>query len=242
MDSQKPLIIAHRGSAGEAPENTMAAFKLALEQQCDAIELDVHISKDGEIIVCHDATLDRTTNGTGYLYEKTASEIKAFDAGSWFDEKYAGEQVPLLEEVFDLVPPQIMINIEIKYSYEHNIESRLIELMRRKNRLSNVVVSSFDYKSLAVLKELEPEVKIGLLYNANFIRHRDAAALMPVPVYSLHPNILRISKEDIADARNHGLHVYPYTINTEEDMKQALQTHVSGIITDYPAVLRSLLS
>ncbi|MEF2246778.1 MULTISPECIES: glycerophosphodiester phosphodiesterase [unclassified Paenibacillus] len=241
MELTKPLIIAHRGSAGEAPENTMAAFKLALEQQCDAIELDVHLSKDGKIIVCHDATVDRTTNGKGHIHEMTVDQIKALDAGSWFDAKYAGEQIPLLEEVFDLVPPHIMINVEVKYPYGHEIEAKLIQLMREKNRVDNVVVSSFDFKSLLVLKGLEPEVKIGLLYNVNFVRHRDAAVIMQVPVYSLHPNMKRISKEDVADAKSHGLHVYPYTINTEKDMRKAINCKVSGIITDYPAVLRKVL-
>lgn len=241
METTKPLIIAHRGSAGEAPENTIAAFRLALEQQCDAIELDVHLSKDGEIIVCHDATVDRTTNGTGSIHEMTVEQLKALDAGSWFDAKFAGEQIPLLEEVFDLVPPHIMINVEVKYPYGHEIEAKLVELMRKKNRIENVVVSSFDFKSLLMLKGIEPEVKIGLLYNTNFVRHRDAAVIMQVPVYSLHPNMQRIGKEDIADAKSHGLQVYPYTVNKDEHMRLAIDCGVSGIITDYPARLKQVL-
>ncbi|MDQ0896529.1 glycerophosphodiester phosphodiesterase family protein [Paenibacillus sp. V4I7] len=150
MTKQPLLVIAHRGAKGEAPENTMAAFRLGLEQGCDAIELDIHLSKDGEIVVIHDDTMHRTTDISGKVNELTLAELKQADAGRWFHEKYAGERVPLLEEVFDLVPANIMINVEVKYSYGRKLESALVELMRRKNRIHNVVVSSFDHKVFAV--------------------------------------------------------------------------------------------
>ena len=155
----KPVIFAHRGASGEAPENTLAAFKLGLAQGCDAFELDVHLSKDGQIVVIHDGTIDRTTDGLGAVNEMTVEELKAFDAGSWFDEKYRGERIPLLEEVFDITPGHIIINIEIKGSYNGQLEPALIDLLKKRDRLDTVVISSFDWKSLRYIKELEPGSK-----------------------------------------------------------------------------------
>ncbi|CAG7641013.1 Glycerophosphodiester phosphodiesterase [Paenibacillus solanacearum] len=241
MATNQPLVIAHRGAKGEAPENTLAAFRLGLEQGCDAIELDIHLSKDGEIIVIHDATMDRTSDMTGTVNKLTLAEIKQADAGKWFDEKYAGEKVPTLEEVFDLVPEHIMINVEIKGSYNRKLELALADLMKRKNRVHNVVISSFDHKCLVFMKLLLPDVRIGLLYDCNIGRHSALAATTGVPVFSLHPNAKRIDKEDVRDAVEQGLQVYAYTINDAAKMEQAIDAGISGIITDFPGRLREIL-
>ncbi|MDQ0878680.1 glycerophosphoryl diester phosphodiesterase [Paenibacillus sp. V4I3] len=242
MTKQPLLVIAHRGARGEAPENTLAAFRLGLEQGCDAIELDIHLSKDGEIVVIHDDTLNRTTDINGRVNELTLTELKQADAGRWFHEKYACERVPLLEEVFDLVPANVIINVEIKHSYGRKIEPALVELMKRKNRMQNVIVSSFDHKCLLFLKLLEPEIKIGLLYDINPGRHIALATGLGFPVYSLHPKHTRIVGEDVRDAIAQGLRVFPYTINDEERMAELIDYGVSGIITDYPRKLRAMLS
>lgn len=242
MTNSDFLVMAHRGSMGQAPENTMAAFQLGIDQGCNAIELDIHLSKDGEIVVCHDATLDRTTDQTGYINDLTVKELKKADAGRWFHEKYEGERLPLLEEVFDLVSPHILLNIEIKLSYGRQLELKLLELLKKRNRFDSVILSSFHMKSLRFLKQSEPEVKIGLIYNCNFLQHREAATLMGVPVYSLHPNFHNIDPEDIEDAIIHGLKVFPYTINDEKEMNQAISYGVSGIITNFPDRLHSIIS
>lgn len=242
MTVNRPLIIAHRGASGEAPENTLAAFRLGLEQGCDAIELDVHFSKDGEIIVCHDSSLDRTSDRTGSISDLTLSEIKEADAGKWFHEKYTGERFPTLEEVFELVPPSIMINVEIKGSPGRRLEHALAQLLRRTDRLSSVVVSSFDHKSLVLLKLIEPEVQIGLLYSFNPVRHSALATITGVPVYSLHPYFGSLNKEEVSDATGQGLKVYPWTINGEQQLKQMVQLGVSGIITDYPGRLKAVMA
>lgn len=242
VERRRPLVIAHRGAAGEAPENTIGAFRLALEQGCDAIELDIHLSADGELIVCHDYTIDRTTTGSGKIREMTVKELKQVDAGRKFHEKYAGERIPLLEEVFDLVPAEIMINVEIKHAYDDQVPPRLVELMAKKNRLHNVVVSSFDHKCLYRVKQIAPEAKIGLLYLSNFVSHRAVAETVGLPVYSLHPHYKFIDRENIEDAVAHGLQVYPYTIDNEAEMRQAISDGVTGIITDYPGKLRRLLA
>ncbi|CAH1224106.1 Glycerophosphodiester phosphodiesterase [Paenibacillus allorhizoplanae] len=242
MTQPSVLVIAHRGAKGEAPENTLGAFRLGIEQGCDAIELDVHLSKDGEIIVIHDFTIDRTTDRKGVVHEMTLSELKQADAGRWFSSQYEGERIPTLEEVFDLVPPEVMINVEIKDSYDRKLEPALAELMKRKDRVHNVVVSSFDHKSLLFLKLLLPEAKIGLLYEINPGSHAGLATGFGVPVYSLHPNFKRINREDIRDALSKGIQVYPWTINDEKKMKQAIEKGASGIITDFPGKLRKILT
>lgn len=243
MLENKPLIIAHRGASGEAPENTLGSFQLAIDQGCDAIELDVHLSKDGKLIVCHDDSIDRTTNGTGRIAEMSVSELKHYDAGLWFHEKYKGERLPLLEEVFDLVPEKIMINIEIKNipSYYQGIEQKLLDLMVERNRIENVVVSSFDHQCLLRLKQKRKDVKIGLLYYCNLLNHQGYANSLGAPVFSLHPNHDAILPGDILDAINGGIEVYPWTVNHTEKMTKLIQAQVSGLITDFPGKLKKLL-
>jgi glycerophosphoryl diester phosphodiesterase len=238
---QKPKVIGHRGAAGDAPENTLASFQLALEQGADGIELDIHLTKDGEIVVCHDPTIDRTTNGSGYIVEMQVAEIKRFDAGGWFSQQYAGESIPTLAEVFDQVPDNIMINIEIKYSYKGQLETRLIDFLRKRNRFENVVISSFDHKCMQRIKKTERMAKIGLLYVANLIDHAGYANQLGVDVYSIHPHYQLIEKDDVLKAKAAGLKVYPFTINSDEDFRKMLDYGVSGIITDFPAKLVQLL-
>lgn len=238
---EKTLIIGHRGAAGEAPENTLGSFLLAVEQGAHAIELDIHLSADGEIMVIHDHTIDRTTSGAGAVKDMTVSELQKVDAGVKFPDTYAGERIPTLEEVFDALPAHTLINVEIK-SGRHEIEEKLVALMKRKNRMETVFVSSFDHKSLQVLKRLEPEVKIGLLYAVNFADHVKAAASVEEPVYSLHPAHHAIDDEDIRQAIASGLQVYPWTVNQEADMLRLLDCGVSGIITDFPGRLQALVA
>jgi glycerophosphoryl diester phosphodiesterase len=235
------LVLGHRGCAGEAPENTLASFQLALEQGCDGIELDIHLSSDGQLIVCHDPTVNRTTDGKGWIYEMTLEQLKRLDAGAWFHESFRGERIPTLEEVFDLMPANQLINIEIKHSYGRRIEAKLAELLRANGRLENVVVSSFDHKSMVHFKQLLPELNIGLLYMENLVNHIKLAEMTGIPVHSLHPYYRNIDKEDVQSALDSGLCLYPYTINEEAQQKLFVQYGVTGIITDFPGRLRKLL-
>ncbi|MFD0693807.1 glycerophosphodiester phosphodiesterase [Paenibacillus sp. GCM10027628] len=241
MNGNKPIIIGHRGAAGEAPENTLASFALALEQGAQGIELDVHITKDGEIVVCHDYTLDRTTSGSGLICEQTWEEIRRLDAGAWFAEAFRGERVPLLREVFDLVPAGILINVEVKHAYEGRMEQALLAFLRESGRLDDVVISSFDHKCIRRMKQAEPAAKVGLLYAANLVDHAAYAQQTGVDVFSLHPHFHSIDKGDVDGAAAGGLAVYPYTVNQEEDYRQMIAFGVTGIITDFPGRLRELL-
>lgn len=237
-----PLIIGHRGAAGEAPENTLRSFQLAFEQGADAIELDVHLSADGELVVIHDPTINRTTNGTGAVADLTLSELKRYDAGRWFDDQFAGEQIPTLLEVLQIVPKNSMVNIEIKAVTGGALEAKLVALLRRTGMMEQAVVSCFNHKVLKQLKEIAPEAKIGLLYSANWVDHRICAQGFGAPVFSLHPHYRMIDLDDVRLATEAGLKVYPFTMNDEASMRAFIQAGVSGIITDFPGKLHQLLS
>ncbi|MDD9269779.1 glycerophosphodiester phosphodiesterase [Paenibacillus sp. GCM10023248] len=241
MTASKPIVIGHRGAAGEAPENTLGSFALAFEQGADGIELDVHLTLDGEIAVCHDFTLDRTTNGSGLIGEHSWDYIKGLDAGFWFSEAFTGERVPLLRDVFDLVPRGRLINVEVKHAYAGRMEKSLLAFLRESGRMEDVVISSFDHKVIRRIKLAEPAVKVGLLYAADLINHAAYAEQMGVEVHSLHPSHHHFEKEDAELASSAGLAVYPYTANDVRDFQRLIDTGVTGIITDFPAKLRKVL-
>lgn len=241
MSSYRLQIVGHRGAAGEAPENTLGSFALAVEQGSDAIELDIHLSKDEQIIVCHDVTINRTTTGTGNIGELTTVELKQVDAGSWFHAKYAGERLPTLEEVFDLLPPHIEVNVEIK-SDSDVLRSKLIDMLQRRSLLDRVFVSSFNHQSLVLLKQAEPRVKIGLLYSKEPLSPAEAKNKYGVELYSLHPHHELVNRAFVEEADNLGMKVFPWTVNKEERMRQLIDDGVAGIITDYPGILRALLN
>jgi glycerophosphoryl diester phosphodiesterase len=236
----KPMIIGHRGSAGGAPENTMASFWLAIEQGAHAVELDTTLSKDGELVVIHDDSIERTTDGRGFVHELTVQELQQFDAGRWFHERYEGVRIPTLEEVLVQLPPQFIINIEIKGS-DGELETRLAQLLNRCNRVETVFISSFRHKSLRYLKQLIPEIRVGLGYTADVVDHLAFARAFQPPVYSLHPHYKLISLREITAAVEQGIEVYPYTVNDPEAMRTLIDAGVSGIITDYPDRMNQLL-
>lgn len=237
-----PIVIGHRGAAGEAPENTLASFRLAAEQGSHMVELDIHMSEDGKLIVCHDDTLDRTTDISGAIRSLHSDVIREADAGSWFSPSFAGERVPFLEEVYDLLPEHIEINVEVKDSGGALFDEVLLNYLRGDNRIDRTVVSSFDHKLLLRLKQAEPELRIGLLYAADLIHHASYAALLETEVWSLHPHHGLIGACDAEDAVAAGLHIYPYTANRSADWDRLLSIGVTGIITDYPGRLKEHLS
>jgi len=237
-----PIVIGHRGAAGEAPENTLASFRLAAEQGSHMVELDIHLSEDGKLIVCHDDTLDRTTDRTGAIRSLHSDAIRGADAGSWFSPSFAGERVPFLEEVYDLLPPHIEINVEVKDTGGALLDEVLLDYLRGGNRLERTVVSSFDHKLLLRLKQAEPELRIGLLYAADLIHHASYAALLETEVWSLHPHHGLIGAKDAGDAIAAGLRIYPYTANHPAEWDRLVSVGVTGIITDYPGRLKEHLS
>ncbi|WP_160031791.1 glycerophosphodiester phosphodiesterase [Paenibacillus sp. An7] len=238
---KKPLIIAHRGAKGEAPENTIAAFELALQQGCDAFELDIHLSQDGEIMVIHDDTVHRTTNGNGYVKEMTRAELQQLDAGSWFDSAYEGESIPTLREVFELAPRHLMINVEIKGGISEGVEEKLVALLEEYDLYDHVVVSSFHFDSLRTLEKLNSKVKTGLLYAQNFTRPELLPTTAGVSAFSLHPYFIHLEETNFRSVQKEGMQMYAWTVNEESVMLKLLEKGIDGIITDYPGRLKKVM-
>lgn len=164
--SQKTLTgtIGHRGSREKAPENTMASFRQAVEDGADGIELDVQLSKDGELVVIHDGTLDRTTNGQGSVSEYTLEEIRNLDAGSWFDPKFAGEKVPTLDESLQWAKGKTRVDIEVKKeATAHITPESLIGAVRAHGMENEVAITSFDRQFVETVEELAPNIETGVL-------------------------------------------------------------------------------
>ena len=158
----KTFIFAHRGSKGTHPENTLEAFKEAVRLGVDGIELDVHLTKDGELAIIHDETVDRTTNGTGYVRDMTMAELKKLDAGSWFSEEFYQSVIPTLAEVLSLLKDtDIKLNVEIKSDiipYE-GIEEKVLQTLESYSYKNNAIISSFNHYSVKKVHELDPKSK-----------------------------------------------------------------------------------
>lgn len=163
FDRKKITITGHRGAAGLAPENTLSAIREGMKY-VDRIEIDVHQSLDGEIVVMHDSRVNRTTNGAGFIKNMNWDEISKLDAGSWFAEKYIGEKVPKLSEVIDFVCPEKMLLIEIKEGEYPNIEENIVNIIKKKNVINKIIIQSFSTKILKKIHKIEPSLKLHKLF------------------------------------------------------------------------------
>lgn len=233
------FVIAHRGASGYAPENTMAAFKMALKEEIYGIEFDVQMTKDGEIIVCHDYTVDRTTNGTGHIKNLTLKEIKELDAGSWFDRKFEREKIPTLEEVLNIVPEEVLINIEIKNlaAERRPIEQKVIDILIKNNRIKDAIISSFDHLSLKTIREINKDVKIGVLLYAYLLDPWGYIKKHNFDAHSIHPAEEYLNTDFVKKAHENGYKVYSYTVNDLETANELKKMGVEAIISDYPDVI-----
>jgi glycerophosphoryl diester phosphodiesterase len=242
--AKRPLVIAHRGYRTQYPENTLAAFQAAIDAGADMIELDVLLSKDRKMVVIHDAALDCTTNGRGMVSDYTLSELKALDAGSWFDPRFKGERLPTLEEVLDRVDGRVPLNIEIKKSaYEPHhppdaIENRIVELVRRKNALKSVLISSFEWRVLERLAAMEEAPAIALLSrDPDLDNHPEACRKLGA--FSWHPSYLAVRKEHVRRMHEAGILVFPYNADAPEDIERMLEMQVDGLIVSDPLSLKT---
>ena len=239
-----PIIIAHRGASAHAPENTLAAFELALRQGADAIELDAKLSKDKQVVVIHDQSVERTTEGKGYVNEWTLAELRKLDAGSHFDIAFQGEPIPTLDEVFKAVGQLTFINIELtnyRSPYDQ-LPERVASLVRRHKLSRRVLFSSFNFLALIRIRQLIPEAPIGLLAPAGWrgLLVRSWVGRL-VNYQCLHPDFTDVNARLIGTAHSKGQCILAYTVNLEEDMRRLFQIGVDGIFTDDPALARQTL-
>ena len=229
------LIFGHRGARGYAPENTMVSFKTALDMGVDGIELDVQMTKDGKVVVCHDHSLERTSNGTGWIIEHTRDELCRLDFGSWFSPKFAGEGIASLREVLQWASStKLIVNVEIKNGpviYE-GIEGKVAALIRECRMVDRVIVSSFYHPSLLRMKQLDPMIKTGLLYASRPID--PWLQLRVTDSDNLHPMWHYLDAGWVSSTRPHGAKIFTWTINDQRDWEHISHLDVDGIMTDYP--------
>ncbi|WP_105617378.1 glycerophosphodiester phosphodiesterase [Vallitalea okinawensis] len=236
------FIFGHRGSSGEYPENTMLAFEKAIEQDCDGIELDIHLTKDQKLIVCHDFTLDRTTNGSGYIKNFTMEELQTLDAGSWKNPSFSHCYLPSLEEVFDLIRgTELLLNIEFKagsVEYPH-IEEKVIELINTYKIKDQCLLSSFDHYCLLRLRSLDLEIYTGVLHQCSMVDSWLYADKLKAN--ALHPYYITITEEVVKQCSQYGKDINTYTVNKLDDAIKLSKAGVNAIITDYPQMKKEII-
>jgi glycerophosphoryl diester phosphodiesterase len=234
-----PWIVGHRGYRARYPENTLIGFEAAVAAGAAMIELDVMLSRDRRIIVIHDSVLDRTTNGRGNVADKSLAELKMLDAGEWFDPQFAGQQVPELREVLDLIGRGVFINIELKsnaYEPDHPadaIEKQVVELLTQKKLLESSLVSSFEAGFLEQIAAMPQAPAIAFISDAP--ADRDTIRMCrKLNIFSWHPNFRIVTQDQVDQVHSAGLKVFPFTVNNRADAIKMLDTGVDGIITDEP--------
>ncbi len=238
------MVIAHRGFSGAAPENTLIAFRKGIEVGSDMIELDVHLSRDGEIVVIHDETLERTTNGKGRIVDHTLQELKKLDAGSSFGPQFAGEIIPTLKEVLDLAKGRVPVNIEIKnpthgkYTIAELTE-RVLREVNQGGMMDRVIFSSFNPAALEWIGRREPRAWGAFLFHRPWNFLRDIPGSQEYAVLNLRN--IHLTREKVAEIKKAGKIINVYTVNTDEEMKQFVDWGVDGIITNHPDRLLKIL-
>jgi glycerophosphoryl diester phosphodiesterase len=234
-----PWFIAHRGYRARYPENTLVAFQAALGAGVQMIELDVALSRDRKLVVIHDATLERTTNGEGAVSDHTLAQLKQLDAGGWFHPRFAGEHLPELSEVLDLADGQVMINIEIKpHAYEphhplDSVERQTLELVCRRNIAERVLISSFDLNLLNYISTFEHAPALGLI-SRNPVDKYTLENCKQLDVVSWHPNHQILTPDQVKTMHAHDIRVFPYNADTSEEIARVLEMDVDGVISSDP--------
>lgn len=241
--TDRPLIFAHRGASDIAPENTLAAFQAALDVGADGIELDVTRCATGEIVVIHDETVDRTTNGTGRVSSLPFYALRELDAGSWFGSQFAGERVPMLQEVLDRFGHRLRINIEIKGQSLRGdgLEEEIAEMIRARSLQKKVILSSFNPAALMRARRVAPELRRGLLYAPDFPFYSRIWALPLVRPEALHPQYTLVDERLVRWAHGRGLRVAAWTVDEPQAMERMIRLGVDMIITNHPRQLREML-
>ncbi|WP_096187110.1 glycerophosphodiester phosphodiesterase [Evansella halocellulosilytica] len=232
---RKTLIFGHRGSSGRHPENTMDSFEAALQEGADGLEIDVQLSEDDVPVVIHDETVDRTTNGTGWVKDFTFDELQKLDAGSWFSSTFSGAMIPSLEELFRwLVNTPLLLNIEIKSGLVRypNIEKIVLDLIEKYDLNERVIISSFNHYSLAKVHKLNNEIETAILFMEGLYEPWNYAKT--VGAQSLHCYYPVAAPELIRGAAQANMPIRPFTVNEASHLHALMSRGCDAVITDYP--------
>jgi len=238
-----PLVISHRGANRLAPENTLAAFNKALEFGVDGFENDVHMTRDGHLVVCHDDTVDRTSDGSGLICGKTLEELRALDFGGWFSPAFAGEKIPTLAEFFELCTPLRVINVEIKRAPDGSTASApaVVRLAREMGVFDKLIVSSFDMDMLQACLAEDADTRVCYLYafDSPYMEELSddlGAFAKKYGLYAYHPIVLLVSQDYIDECHAAGVVVNPWTVNQDHAIATLRDWGADGVITDEAAL------
>lgn len=240
--STKPLVWAHRGASGYAPENTLAAFQKAVDLGADGVELDIQLTKDDQIVVIHDEMIDRTSDGKGWVKDYTLEELRAFNYNRTKPE-YKHADIPTMREVFELLKPTgLFINIEIKTGvvFYEKIEEKILALAKGMGMEDRVCYSSFNHYTVTRIHELKPDAEVGFLY-------ADGPIDMPSygvkhGVNALHPALYNLQYDGfVKECKEKGLKLNVWTVNERPYMEMCCQYGVDAIITNYPDIAKEVV-
>ncbi|WP_239616720.1 glycerophosphodiester phosphodiesterase [Cohnella mopanensis] len=239
------MTVAHRGASGYAPESTLSSYRMGLRMNADYIEIDLQLTKDGEIIALHDETVNRTTNGSGWVKNMTLAEIKALDAGTWFNVKhqiyarqeYANEKIPTLREIFEAFGKDAHYMLETKSPAENpGLEEKMWALVEEFDLVDHVAVQSFSKESLQKIRAWNKDIVLFQLLWYNRPASISESFLAEIGGYAngVGANFLRINENYVHKVKEAGLLMYVYTVNYQVNMDKALRWGVDGVHTDYP--------
>ncbi|MEK5496469.1 glycerophosphodiester phosphodiesterase [Bacillus sp. FSL M8-0077] len=229
-------IIAHRGASSAAPENTIAAFDAAVEQGADYIELDVQMTMDQHVVVIHDDTVDRTTNGSGLVKSYTLQQLKKLDAGSWFDPLYANERIPTLQDVMGRYSERIGILIELKHPKRQvGIEKAVADIISRFGYSRHLMVQSFDETALQRIKALAPSLRTAFIIKPSILK----LAKRNLSMYSSFADCLNMKKTMINRwwinrIHSFGMDIFIWTVKDQETADRIKKYPIDGVVTDNP--------
>lgn len=228
----RPLIWAHRGASARAPENTFSAFAAAVADGADGLELDIQLSRDGTPVVMHDESVDRTTDGAGLVRELRLQELQALDAGAWFSPAFAGEKVPTLEQVLVNFAGRLFLNLEVKQRQAGLV---VLEMLRDCPR-PEVLISSFDWSLLALLRRADPRIPLAVLLETRHW-HRALCVARQIRAVSLHPRVDLLSRPLLASCRHRGVPVIPWTVDEPRIAQRLFRAGVAGVFSNHPLAL-----
>lgn len=240
----KTKILGHRGANRRAPQNTLPAFQAAIDHGADGVEFDVQMSSDGVLVICHNFTVDATSNGTGFVNEHTFEELRAMDFGSWFGDEFKGTKIPTLEETLDCVKDMEVLNVEIKHPSKamDEVVRKTYDMVKAKGLLPKVIFSSFDFNVIRTLKEIDPDAVCGLLYDPipeecfdrRLMRGKFLTVAEEYDADALHPQyqLTNLPRSYVRKCHEAGLMVNVWGISKEKELEKYRKRNLDIIITD----------
>ena len=248
-------VISHRGANQVAPQNTIEAFKKSIEIGCDGFETDIHLTKDGIPVVCHNFTIDETSNGVGAIKDMTLEELRQYDFGSYKGEEFKGVKIPTLDEFLEVSASMgsKMKVLDIELKSEHfgqagtELAEKTIDAVKNHGLFDKLLISSFDPALLVVCKKIDKNCKTGILYSPNQlislkIAPRPVSFAKEIGADALHPYYMLVTRLYVERAHRAGIQVNPWTVNKDANAKHLINLGVDGIITDDPGMVNGLLS